>query len=228
MHGTVCYQNTVVKSLPPGEKSVSSIEPMKPNLVSALPTSAFLGCYMRATLRGSQNYCLDNHCLDIYCVFMPTQAARAVRFDSLEQEVFLNLWRTYDRLRALEDELFGRYDLTPQQYNVLRLLRAEHPETLPTLTLAKQLVSRAPDVTRMLDKLEERGLIERVRGRDNRRVVRVGLTEVGKQLLREIAPALRDCHQAQLGHMPRTQLRQLGELLRLARHPHEDEGGNWC
>jgi DNA-binding MarR family transcriptional regulator len=91
----------------------------------------------------------------------PPHATSLVRFDSLEQEVFLNLWRTYDRLRALEDELFGRYDLTPQQYNVLRLLRAGHPETQPTLALADRLVSRAPDITRMLDKLEGRSLIVR-------------------------------------------------------------------
>src|SRR2546421_747047 len=89
------------------------------------------------------------------------------RFDSPEQEVFLNVWRTYDRLRALEDELFARFDLTPQQYNVLRLLRAEHPGDVPTLALAQRLVSRAPDITRMLDKLEQRGLIARDRRADN-------------------------------------------------------------
>src|SRR5262245_23564441 len=99
-----------------------------------------------------------------------TQNQPALRFDSLEQEVFLNLWRTYDRLRALEDGLFGRYDLPPQQYNALRLLRAQHPETIPTLTLANRLVSRAPDITRMLDKLEQHGLVARDRPADNRRV----------------------------------------------------------
>src|SRR5262245_1815729 len=82
--------------------------------------------------------------------------AKGRHFDSLEQEVFLNLWRTYDRLRALEDELFGRYDLTPQQYNALRLLRGVYPEPLPTLALAARLISRAPDITRLLDKLDER------------------------------------------------------------------------
>src|SRR5947207_7057565 len=92
-------------------------------------------------------------------------------FDSLEQEVFLSLWRTYDRLRALEDELFGRHDLTAQQYNALRLLRGRHPETLPTLTLAARLVSKAPDITRLLDRLDGRGLIKRERLPDNRRVV---------------------------------------------------------
>src|SRR5437867_6336345 len=119
------------------------------------------------------------------------QPARGRHFDSLEQEVFLNLWRTYDRLRALEDELFGRYELTPQQYNLLRLLRAQHPQTIPTLTLGERLVSRAPDITRMLDKPEGRGLIARQRLRDNRRVVRVGITAAGLALLKEIAEPLR-------------------------------------
>jgi DNA-binding MarR family transcriptional regulator len=159
---------------------------------------------------------------------MSTASAKtAPRFDSLEQEVFLNLWRTYDRLRALEDELFARYDLTPQQYNVLRLLRAEHPGTLPTLALADRLVSRAPDITRMLDKLEARGLVARERPADNRRVVRVGVTDAGLALLREIAGPLRDCHARQLGHLPPADLRRLCDLLRAARRPHEDDGGTW-
>src|SRR5579871_4956489 len=95
-------------------------------------------------------------------------ARKGRRFDSLEQEAFLSLWRTYDRLRAFEDALFARFDLTPQQYNALRLLRAQHPETTPTLALANRLISRAPDITRMLDKLEHRGLIARERNADNR------------------------------------------------------------
>jgi DNA-binding MarR family transcriptional regulator len=149
------------------------------------------------------------------------------RFDSLEQEVFLNLWRTYDRLRLLEDELFGQYDLTPQQYNVLRLLRADHPHTLPTLVLAHRLVSRAPDITRMLDKLEQRGLVIRDRLQDNRRVVRIGITASGIALLHAIAEPLRQCHQRQLGHMTPAALRQLGALLHTARAPHEDESSSW-
>src|ERR1700730_17991407 len=114
-------------------------------------------------------------------------SAARPRFDSLEQEVFLNLWRTYDRLRALEDELFGQHDLTPQQYNVLRLLRGQHPQKTPTLTLADRLVSRAPDITRMLDKREQRGLIGRERPPDNRRVVLVGITDAGLLLLAALA-----------------------------------------
>src|SRR5439155_22093149 len=95
----------------------------------------------------------------------------ARHFDSLQQEVFLNLCRTYDRLRILEDELFGRHDLTAQQYNALRLLRGVHPDRVRTLDLAARLVSRAPDITRLLDRLEQRGLVERTRPPENRREV---------------------------------------------------------
>ena len=158
---------------------------------------------------------------------VPRQARRGRQFDSLEQEVFLNLWRTYDRLRALEDELFGGHDLTPQQYNALRLLAAAHPGQLRTLDLAGRLVSRAPDVTRLLDKLEQRGLIERDRPADNRRVVNVGITAAGLALLRELRDPVRDCHARQFGHLSRKELTDLIALLGAARLPHEDADSSW-
>jgi DNA-binding MarR family transcriptional regulator len=159
---------------------------------------------------------------------MKTKPAGSVaRFDSIEQEAFLNLWRTYDRLRALEDALFSRYDLTPQQYNVLRLLRASHPEAVRTLALADRLVSRAPDITRMLDKLEECKLIARHRPADNRRVVRVHITAEGIALLDKIAGPLRACHEEQLGHLGAADLKQLIRLLHAARLPHEDGASPW-
>jgi DNA-binding MarR family transcriptional regulator len=151
----------------------------------------------------------------------------ARRFDSLEQEAFLNLWRAYDRLRALEDELFGRHGLTPQQYNALRLLSAAHPDKLATLELAGRLVSRAPDITRLLDKLADRGLIERERPADNRRVVRVGITAAGLTLLRDLREPLALCHRRQLGHLSKKQLKELIGLLHLVRAPHEEAGSAW-
>jgi len=159
--------------------------------------------------------------------FLRETLGRRPAFDSLEQEVFLNLWRTYDRLRTLEDELFSRYDLTPQQYNSLRLLRGEHPNTMPTLLLARRLVSRAPDITRLLDKLEQRGFIERERPADNRRTVRVGITEAGLALLHELQEPVRACHARQLGHMATKELKHLIALLGVAREPHEDPASSW-
>src|SRR5438270_11558075 len=106
---------------------------------------------------------------------LPRTSPARRQFDSAEQEVFLNLWRTYDRLRSLEEELFGRYDLTPQQYNALRLFYSEYPSMIRTLDLAARLLSRAPDITRLLDNLEQRGLIARDRPAVNRRSVRIGI-----------------------------------------------------
>lgn len=128
----------------------------------------------------------------------------------------------------LEEELFGCHDLTPQQYNALRLLRAVHPGGLATLDLASRLVSRAPDITRLLDRLEARELIARDREVGNRRIVKVGITPTGLALLRELQDRVRECHAQQLGHLSGDQLKQLGNLLRAARRPHEDEASPWA
>lgn len=148
-------------------------------------------------------------------------------FDSLEQEAFLNLWRTYDRLRSHEDQLFSRHDLTPQQYNALRLLRGVHPGALATLTLAARLVSHAPDITRMLDKLQERRLIQRERPAENRRIVHVAITPEGLALLKKLDKPVRKCHEQQLGHLSAAELQQLVELLEAARRPHETQSSVW-
>jgi DNA-binding MarR family transcriptional regulator len=110
---------------------------------------------------------------------------------------------------------------------VLRLLRSHRSDGLQTLQLASRLASRAPDITRMLDKLEERGLIERERLSGNRRVVEVRITESGVALLDQIAEPLQECHRRQLGHLPAAQLKQLCGLLRAAREPHEPGGSHW-
>jgi DNA-binding MarR family transcriptional regulator len=157
----------------------------------------------------------------------PRRLRAGRRFDSLEQEAFLSLWRTYDRLRALEEDLFGRHELTPQQYNALRLLAGEHPDRLRTLDLASRLVSRAPDITRLLDKLEQRGLIDRDRPASNRREVHVGITEAGRALLRQLREPLRQCHARQLGHLRQKDLYLLIDLLHAARLPHEDAASSW-
>jgi DNA-binding MarR family transcriptional regulator len=149
------------------------------------------------------------------------------RFDSPEQEAYLHLWRTYDRLKAIEERLFQQYDLSPQQYNALRLLRAAHPETIPTLALGGRLISRAPDMTRLLDRLEERKLVERQRRPENRRVVEVGITASGRELLDQLDTKVRQCHREQLGHLSAKSLSQLVALLEEARAPHETPDQPW-
>lgn len=149
------------------------------------------------------------------------------RFDSTEQEAFLNLWRTYDRLREIEEEFFARFDLNPQQYNALRVLRSVSPASVNTLALAERLVSRAADVTRLLDRLEARGWVLRERPADDRRTVRVAITPEGVQLLGRIARPLAECHRRQLGHLTQGEMRELIRLLQKAREPHEPPAGAW-
>lgn len=149
------------------------------------------------------------------------RAASPKRFDSLEQEAYLQLWRTYDRLKAMEDELFAAHELSAQQYNALRLLRSVHPSTMSTSTLGGRLISRAPDMTRLLDKLEERGLVRRERKAANRRVVEIGITPAGCELLKSLAGPVRECHRRQLGHLGEKALRLLTKALAAAARPHE-------
>jgi DNA-binding MarR family transcriptional regulator len=156
------------------------------------------------------------------------EAPNSRRFDSLEQEAFLHLWRTYDRLRIEEDSLFESVGLTAQQYNALRLLRGKHPGSLATLDLAERLVSRAPDITRLLDKLERRKLIRRERPASNRRIVAVRVTDAGLRLLETLDEAVRRCHGRQLGHLPQARLRQLIAILEEVRRPHEPPDSSWA
>lgn len=153
--------------------------------------------------------------------------ARRKKFDSLEQEAYLQLWRTYDRLKELEDRAFERYELSAQQYNALRILRSVRPGTMPTSAVGAKLVSRAPDMTRLLDKLEERGLIHRERKPENRRVVECGITPQGVELLDRLAAEVRRCHEAQLGHLSQKALRDLIAMLKEARGPHEESADTW-
>jgi len=156
-----------------------------------------------------------------------TETPRPRKFDSPEQEAFLNLWRTYDKLHQIEQAWLDRCDLSPQQYNTLRLLRGAHPEKLQTLRISAGLVSRAPDISRLIDKLEARGLVDRQRPGDNRRVVLVGLTQAGSELLAQLDAEVVDCAARQLGHLPKPKLRALIDLLREARAPHEEPGSTW-
>ena len=155
------------------------------------------------------------------------QRAATLRFDSPLQELYLNLWRTYDRLRELEDQLFDQYELNSLQYNVLRLLKASQPDAVATLAIAERLVSRAPDITRLLDRMVERGLIERIRSEEDRRQVLARITPAGIKLLHTIAGPLQKCHERQLGHLSPAEAESLVALLQAARRPHERPGSAW-
>ena len=138
-------------------------------------------------------------------------------FESLEQEALLNLVRTADVLAGEIGELFKPSGLSATQYNVLRILRGAGPDGLPCGEVAARMITRDPDVTRLLDRMEKRKLISRCREKKDRRVVCARITETGLKLLAELDPIVLQAHRKQLNHMTATQLQQLIALLELAR-----------
>jgi DNA-binding MarR family transcriptional regulator len=139
-------------------------------------------------------------------------------FGSIEQEVVLNIMRTAAALRDGTAEVLRPFDLSGPQYNILRILRgAQEEEGLPCSEIGDRLVSKDPDVTRLLDRLEKRGLVVRGRSLTDRRVVNARITKKGHELVDQLDGPVSNVHADQLGHMKRKDLRTLVDLLEQAR-----------
>lgn len=149
------------------------------------------------------------------------QTGKLRPFDAPEQEAYLNLIRTQAVLGAMLHRLFKPHGLTESSYNLLRILRGARPEALPCSEIRARLVVPVPDVTRLLDRLEARGLVERFRDADDQRVVRARPTRKALALLDRLDGPLLEAHRAQLGHLAPAELEALSRLLEAAREPHE-------
>jgi DNA-binding MarR family transcriptional regulator len=144
-----------------------------------------------------------------------TSASRH-RVGCLEEAVFLDLLRTTDILSRSLVQVLKNADLSATQYNVLRILRGA-PDGLACGEIASRMITRDPDVTRLLDRLEKRGLIARRRQTSDRRTVMARITPEGLKLLSRLDEPVQAAHRQQLGHLGRQQLRSLTELLRISR-----------
>jgi DNA-binding MarR family transcriptional regulator len=140
-------------------------------------------------------------------------------FDLPEQEAMLNILRTADQLQIRFARLFRRFGLTPQQYNVLRILRGEG-RALPILEIASRMITVVPGITGLIDRLENAGLVERKRCDHDRRVIYVDISQKAVEILAEIDEPLEKLHRQTLGHMTAEELSGLSRLLEKARHPH--------
>src|SRR5438309_8984005 len=129
---------------------------------------------------------------------------------------FLDLQRTCDLLTRGPARILKNEDLSPTQYNVLRILRGS-PDGLPCGEIASRMITRDPDITRLLDRLEKRGLISRWRETKDRRTVTSRITPEGIKLLARLDEPVQSGHHRQLGHLGRERLRLLTELLNEAR-----------
>ena len=136
---------------------------------------------------------------------------------SLEEEAYLNLQRTATVLADEIADLLRSHDLTPSQYNVLRILRGAGEKGLTASDIGERMITRDPDVTRLVDRLEKRGLVERWRCGHDRRVVWTRIAPAGQELIEPLDGLLHELHVAQLAHLGADRLRALTGLLETAR-----------
>jgi DNA-binding MarR family transcriptional regulator len=138
-------------------------------------------------------------------------------FASLEEEVFLNLLRTGDALVREVSRVLKPFGLSPTQYNVLRILRGAGEAGLTCGEVGERMVTHDPDITRLMDRMEKRGLIRRSRDVRDRRVITSRITPVGMEILRQLDVQNPSLLSSLLGHLGQHKLKNLSALLEEAR-----------
>jgi len=132
---------------------------------------------------------------------------------SLEAKLFVALLRLSDRLAQDADLLIKSYGLTGTQYNVLRILRGAGADGLPCKGIGNRMISRDPDMTRLLDRMEKRQLITRERQSEDRRVIKTRITPAGLEVLKKLDGPVDELHKKQFRHLPASKLKALAEAI---------------
>lgn len=134
------------------------------------------------------------------------------RFDSPVQEAALNLLVAASYLQEQNEKLLAEHDLSAAQYNVLRILRGVHPDGHPRCEIGRRMIERAPDLTRMIDRLERRGLVERARSDQDRRHSITRITRRGLELIEHTRPATAALHRVLSRRLTPAELAELSRL----------------
>jgi DNA-binding MarR family transcriptional regulator len=145
---------------------------------------------------------------------------KSAKFESPAQEAMLNLIIAASHLRDMLDRICADYSITHGQYNVLRILRGIHPQGHPRCEIAQRLLERAPDVTRLIDRLEQQGLVERGKSEEDRRLSVTRITRKGIELLDRMQPAVEEL---QKYFTDRVSLKDRRELSRICEGIYDDE-----
>jgi len=140
-----------------------------------------------------------------------------IPFRSQEQEAYLSLLRTADALEAGIEAKLKEFGLTGAQYNALRILRGADAEGLPCSEIGQRMITHDPDITRLLNRLQKRGLVVRARAKTDRRVIHGKITAAGLKLLREMDEPVERHNREMLKHVRPGELGQLIGLLELVR-----------
>jgi len=155
---------------------------------------------------------------------LQAELRQTIPFTSREQEAYLSLLRTADALRAQVEAKLKEFGLTGTQYNVLRILRGAGSEGLPCSEIGERMITRDPDITRLLNRLETRGLVTRARGKSDRRVIYGKITAAGLKLLKMMDEPVEKFGREMLKHVGQENLAQLIELLELVRSGDAPDG----
>jgi DNA-binding MarR family transcriptional regulator len=139
-------------------------------------------------------------------------------FESASEEATLNIVRTSDQMQIRFARLLREHDLTPSQYNVLRILRGEG-KPLPILEIASRTITVVPGITGLIDRLEQAGFVNRVRCEKDRRVIFVALAEKASKALAALDEPLMALHKKLTGHLSHAELKELSRLLEKLREP---------
>jgi DNA-binding MarR family transcriptional regulator len=134
-------------------------------------------------------------------------------FKSLEEEVILNLARTAEYLASASAVVFKAADLTATQYNVLRILRGAGSDGLSCSEIGERMVTKESDITRLLDRIESRGLISRERPASNRRLVIARITDSGLKILQELDEPVAEINRQLVGHLGKEKLKMVTKLM---------------
>jgi MarR family transcriptional regulator, organic hydroperoxide resistance regulator len=148
---------------------------------------------------------------------LQAELKQKIPFTSREQEASLSLMRTADALQAQIEAFLKEFGLTGTQYNALRILRGAGPEGLPCREIGERMITHDPDITRLLNRLEDRGFVERTRSKHDRRVIYGKITAAGLKLLKEMDGPVERQTGEMLKHVGKEKLKQLIDLLELVR-----------
>ena len=150
------------------------------------------------------------------------------RFATAQHEALLSVAVAAGAINDLVDTICERYGLTRPQYNVLRILRGVHPEGHPRCEVAHRMVERAPDVTRLVDRLQSRGLVRRTRGGKDQRQAITRITLKGLRLLESIQPELDALTVARMSKLTEMECHELSRLCALIFADEVDSKGTPC